>query len=216
MADTRYPIATTTAAHPKKQKSNTTNSKKEKELVSLKALVEIPHDQRNKVIWQEVCDELKVKYPRKGTSQYVAVLAVYKDRCEKADAYERKYPLSEDKIAAFSQDDQIKYLWRTSCYQAKIKPWDAKKGTIEYDKVKAIFDEKRDQLNPHSQVADNTIVDEESGLTADEFNGLFNTENTGSVFKKRKSVSNETKDEDTETCADDHDQNTEDVEDGQV
>lgn len=88
----------------------------------------LPEPSPSQKLWSDCCDQLNVKYPRKGTDEHARVLELFKSRTSE---------LPED-------NDPRKQLWNEACAELGIEK--TKKGTPEYEAVLELYIAKSKQM----------------------------------------------------------------------
>lgn len=84
-------------------------------------------DNTSKQIWRECCRMCNVEFAKRDTEEYYRVLELFKERME------------DIKLQEMKEDNPSLYKWTMCCKKLKIKPYEAKKGTDNYNKVKELF-----------------------------------------------------------------------------
>lgn len=120
---------------------------------------------RKSYVWTTCCAAVNQAFIRKESPLYPPVLAAYKCLMDKINKEELKAGKTDDELKAMSDDERFQYLWRESCLKAKVKQEDTRKGSEGYEKVKALYDTRRQELYasstpPSTQPDDDAAADE--------------------------------------------------------
>jgi hypothetical protein len=88
-------------------------------------------------LWQKCCEELKIQYPKKGTPEYDQVMTLFSPLAESLENDDSTSP-------PLLEPQETEVSWADCCAELGYKF--ARKGTAEYDQVRALFDSKKSKV----------------------------------------------------------------------